>query len=245
MPSDDELFRAQAASFDQAAEVYERARPSYPDEVVDWLLEPAPASVLDLGAGTGKFTRLIADRVESLIAVDPSERMLQQLSAHVPSADIRVGAAERIPADDASVDAVFAAQAWHWVDEERAVPEVRRVLKPGGYLGLVWNVRDERVPWVAALTEVMHGSRAEEWASDPTPPGEAERFEVEWSVPFDRPSLLELVASRSYFLTASAQEQARVVTGVEDLLDTHPDLAGRTDWLMPYRTLAFRCRFDG
>jgi SAM-dependent methyltransferase len=240
--SDDErAFQAMANSFDGAAEVYERARPTYPSDAVEWLLASAPRTVLDIGAGTGKFTRLIAPRVETVIALDPSERMLRELSAVVPSAELRIGSAEAIPLSPASVDAVYSAQAWHWVDTARAVPEVLRVLRPGGVFGLIWNARDERVPWVKRLSEVMHNSKAEEYLADPAVPddfGAVERFESSWEAPFDRESLLELVASRSYYLTADEAQQRETLEAVNRFLDTEADLGD--DWRMPYRTIAFR-----
>jgi len=106
---------ALAASFDAAADTYEKARPSYPDEAIDWLLAAHPREVLDLGAGTGKLTRALVGRVDTVFAVDPSPNMLAELGAAVPEAIAAVGSAEQIPLPDACVDAVLAAQAWHWV----------------------------------------------------------------------------------------------------------------------------------
>lgn len=237
-----DIKAAQAASFDSAADTYERARPSYPDEAVDWLLRTRPREVLDLGAGTGKLTRALVGRVGAIHAVDPSPNMLAQLQAVVPSAHTAVGTAEQIPLPDASVDAVLAAQAWHWVDPDRAVPEVRRVLRPGGVLGLIWNVRDESVPWVARLTEIMQGSAAERYVAEdrmPTDLGQLERLTVRWERAFDRESLLELVASRSYIITATPEVRSDVLRQVDELLEGHPDLADPASWLLPYRTEAF------
>lgn len=235
-----------AGSFDSAAELYERARPSYPQQAVDWLLESAPRRVLDLGAGTGKLTRLMAGRVDVLYAVDPSPNMLAQLADAVPQAIIAVGAAEAIPLPDGSVDAVLVAQAWHWVDPARALPAVRRVLAPRGVLGLIWNVRDESVPWVAELTRIIHGSEAERFVANdqplPTELGPIERLGVRWERPFDRQSLLELVGSRSYVISAPPDERAAIMRGVDDLLDNHPALQDEANWRLPYRTEAFRIR---
>jgi len=243
--TDDPVKAAQAASFDAAAHTYERARPGYPEEAVAWLLESQPRDVLDLGAGTGKLTRALADRVDTIHAVDPSPNMLAQLSAAVPSARTAVGTAEEIPLPDASVDAVLAAQAWHWVDPERAVPQVRRVLRPGGVLGLIWNVRDESVPWVAQLTQIMHGSAAERYVAEDRVPqdlGPTERLTVRWERPFTRESLLDLVASRSYVITATPQVRSEILDRVSELLASHPDLADPGGWRIPYRTAAYRIR---
>lgn len=240
----DETKAAQAASFEHAADTYERARPSYPAEAVDWLLASSPQDVLDLGAGTGKLTRALVGRVERIHAVDPSPNMLAQLAAVVPEASTAVGTAEAIPLPDHSVDAVLAAQAWHWVDPARAVPEVRRVLRPGGELGLIWNVRDESVPWVAQLTQIMQGSAAERFVAEgdglPTELGPHEVATFRWERPFDRQGLLDLVASRSYVITATPQRRAALLAEVSALLDQHPDLADPASWRIPYRCEAFR-----
>jgi SAM-dependent methyltransferase len=235
-----------AASFDRAADVYERSRPEYPAEAVDWLLPADAATVLDLGAGTGKLTRALTARGLDVYAIDPSPRMLDQLREVVPGAIVSVGSAEDIPLADASVDAILVGQAWHWVDQDAALPSVARVLRPGGTLGLVWNVRDDRVAWVARLTEVMHPAEGEvfletghiqQGAFD-----EMESASFDWSRDFSRDDLLDLVRSRSYFITASAEEQASILRGVNELLDTDPEVGGRETWSMPYVTRAFRMR---
>ncbi len=148
-PSGEARWREQATSFGAAAAAYERGRPPYPAEAIDWLLPPGAARVLDVGAGTGKLTRQLAQRGLDVLAVEPLAGMRDQLARAVPGVPVYPGTAEDIPLPDGSVDAVLAAQAWHWVDPVRAVPEVARVLVPGGQLGLAWNVRDERVDWVA------------------------------------------------------------------------------------------------
>lgn len=146
----------QAASFGAIAAVYRRGRPSYPPEALDWLLPAGSPRVLDLGAGTGKLTEQLAARGLDVVAVEPSEGMREEFAKALPDVEILAGAGQRIPVDDASVDTVLVAQAWHWVDPERAVPEVARVLCPGGRLGLIWNVRDEREPWLRVLGRILH-----------------------------------------------------------------------------------------
>jgi SAM-dependent methyltransferase len=236
----------QAASFDRAAVVYERSRPEYPAEAVDWLLPAGATTVLDLGAGTGKLTRALAARGLEVFAVDPSPKMLEQLRAAIPGATVSVGTAEDIPLADASVDAIVVGQAWHWVDQDAALPSVARVLRPGGTLGLVWNIRDDRVPWVVRLTAVMHPAEGEIFMDtghiDRGPFGDIESANFEWSRDFARGDLLDLVRSRSYFITAGPEEQASILSGVNHLLDTDPDIGGRSSWSMPYVTRAFRMR---
>jgi ubiquinone/menaquinone biosynthesis C-methylase UbiE len=140
-----------AASFGSVAEIYETNRPGYPAETVSWLLDDQPARVIDVGAGTGKLTRLLTESGRTVTAVDPSELMLDRLRGALPDVDRLVGTAERLPLPDRSAELITVAQAWHWVDPPLASAEIGRVLRPGGRLGLVWNLRDERVGWVRDL----------------------------------------------------------------------------------------------
>lgn len=135
-----------ARSFDRAAEAYEQARPGYPDELLDVFPLAASATVLDLGAGTGKLTRVLARRYATVIAVEPLDGMRTILEAAVPAAETHAGVAESIPLPEASVDGVFAAQAFHWFANDDAVAEIARVLRPGGLLALVWNETEEPSP---------------------------------------------------------------------------------------------------
>jgi SAM-dependent methyltransferase len=252
---DDERRKAQAASFGAAASVYERSRPSYPDEAMDWLLPPGASRVLDLGAGTGKLTRSLRERGVDVVAVEPSAGMRDELSRVLPDVTVLAGSAEDIPLDDGSVDAILVAQAWHWVDPPRAIPEAARVLRPGGQLGLVWNMRDERVGWVGALGRLMHDDGNPERTSDSDdvslspvigPPfGPAERFDVSWVRETTPAEILELVSSRSYIITMSADERAGLLAQVQELLDTHPDTAGRDEISLPYVTRCWRAQLPG
>lgn len=163
MASEEEMAR----SFGSAAAVYETGRPDYPIQAVDWMLQPVVGGerrirVADVGAGTGKLTRALQELGAEVVAVDPDPKMLETLRANVHAVPTFVGSAERLPLPDAGVDAVVLGQAWHWVDPVRGAAEAARVLRPGGVLGLVWNVRDDTVPWVARLTQIMHGSHAEQ-----------------------------------------------------------------------------------
>jgi SAM-dependent methyltransferase len=138
---------ARARSFGALAEQYERARPGYPAEAVDWLVPPGARRVLDVGAGTGKLTGALLDRGLDVVAVEPDPAMFRVLAATHLGADARLGHADALPVPDMSADAVLAAQAWHWFPPERTVAEVRRVLRPGGRLGLVWNQAWPEHPW--------------------------------------------------------------------------------------------------
>lgn len=150
-----ELTGERARSFGRVAQQYQAARPSYPDDAIDWLVPAGTERVLDLGAGTGKLTESLVARGLDVVAVEPSAQMLEQLTARLPAVDAQQGTAESIPLDDESVDVVTVAQAWHWVDADAAVPEIARVLRPAGLLSLVWNMHDDRVPWVRELEMIL------------------------------------------------------------------------------------------
>lgn len=144
---------AAARGFQRGAADYEKARPSYPQAVLDALPLHEGALVVDLAAGTGKLTRLLASTPATVVGIEPVEAMRAVLARHAPAV---AGTAERLPLRDEIADAVTVAQAFHWFDAPRALAEIRRVLKPGGTLLMVWNDRDNRVPWVAAMTAVIH-----------------------------------------------------------------------------------------
>ncbi|MFI5938450.1 class I SAM-dependent methyltransferase [Actinoplanes sp. NPDC051494] len=228
--------QAHAHSFGPAAGAYERGRPPYPPEALDWLLPPGSPRVLDLGAGTGKLTRQIAARGLAVTAVDPSEGMLGELRRVLPGVPAYTGTAETIPLPDASVDAVVVAQAWHWVDPARAVPEVARVLSPGGHLGLIWNLRDETTDWVRRLGEIMDSPEVDRRTDIGAPFGPVEKRYFPWTHRIDLARLLDMVASRSYVILLSDTDRATLLDRVRELTETHPDLAGRQEFELPYLT---------
>jgi ubiquinone/menaquinone biosynthesis C-methylase UbiE len=154
-----ELQHPDSRTFEQVAGLYERVRPSYPEEAVDWLVEQlrldAGSTVLDLGAGTGKLTRAFIPRVARVIAVEPGSEMLAQLRRAVPQAEAVLGPAEAIPLPDDSVDAVVCGQSFHWFRIDEARQEIRRVLRSGGGLGMMWNLRDPDDPLQQRITELL------------------------------------------------------------------------------------------
>ncbi len=238
-----------ATSFGQAAGTYEAGRPGYPAATVAWLLESAPRAdrvlrVADVGAGTGKLTRTVRELGAEVVAVDPDPDMLANLRGNVVGVPTFVGRAEDLPLPDASVDAVLFGQAWHWVDVPAASAEVGRVLRPGGVLGLVWNIRDDRVEWVRRLTAVMHGSNAEELLAGDGPAVAApfaglETRTWEWTRPMTRDGLFAMARSRSYLITAAPAERARVESALAALCD---DIGAVGDAAveLPYVTHGFR-----
>ena len=232
-----------AGSFGAAAEAYARGRPTYPAESLDWLLPAGARRVLDLGAGTGKLTRDLVGRDLEVLAVDPSDRMLAELRRDLPEVDARLGTAEKIPFEDRSVDAVLVAQAWHWVDPARAVPEVARVLRPGGRLCLLWNCRLEAEGWTQDLGRLMNRlGFLEDGSRNPPvgPPfGPVERYDVAWANPITTGALVDLVASRSYIIVLSPDEREVVLDEVRAIAASEPAFAaGRAK--MPYVTRCSR-----
>ncbi|BBY17366.1 class I SAM-dependent methyltransferase [Mycolicibacterium litorale] len=229
-------------SFGAQAAAYERGRPSYPPEAIDWLLPRGAHTVLDLGAGTGKLTTRLVERGLDVIAVDPIPEMLEVLTGALPETPALLGTAEEIPLADDSVDGVLVAQAWHWFDPERAVKEVTRVLRPGGRLGLVWNTRDERMGWVKDLGHII-GHENDPFTNEVSLPGpftDIQRHHVEWTSYLTPQALIDLVASRSYCITSPAEVRTRTLDRVRELLATHPALVNTTGLALPYVTVCIR-----
>jgi SAM-dependent methyltransferase len=197
--------------------------------------------VVDLGAGTGLMTRVLLDVAGEVVPVEPDAGMRAQLNASTPGVRALDGSAEGIPLPDASVDAVIAGQAYHWFDHEKAHAEIARVLRPGGVLAPVWNIRDESVGWVAQLTEAFEGrhvpaheGRMAEAEFGPLfGPVEAEQFPMTVSMTGD--DLLALMESRSYFVTAPATERAVMSQRVREITAELGD-----SFELPYVTYAYR-----
>ncbi len=235
-----------AASFGDVAQTYDAHRPGYPGEAVRWLVGTTPGRVLELGAGTGKLTAQIAAIGHEVIATDPSPQMLLQLREHVPAARVAVGRAETIPLSTGSVDIVVAAQAFHWFDEQQALGEITRALRPGGVLSLVWNAADLKVPWVRKVS-AMAGITNEGVEDDPV--AQSELFTASegktfrhWQQ-FHRASLIGYVASSSHVSTMPAAERDRVLADVGALYDSYG--RGPDGMLMPWTSYCYRSRVTG
>jgi ubiquinone/menaquinone biosynthesis C-methylase UbiE len=217
MSSDDrpELHRL-ARSFGPVAEAYDRGRPGFPADAARWLVGRDAATVLELGAGTGKLTRALVDLGHDVHASDPDPDMLGILQRHLPDVPTSECGAEEIPLADRSVDVVVAGQSFHWFDHERALPEIARVLKPGGALAVAWNNRDATIPWVRKLWRILGEQPTVTEGTDAavdtivTSPLfgflDQETF-THWQE-VNRASIVDLVASRSYVasLDADARE---------------------------------------
>lgn len=238
--------KQRSLSFGSQAAAYERGRPSYPPAAVDWLLSPTAGApvhdVLDLGAGTGKLTSRLVERGLRVVAVDPIAELLDVLRTTLPDTPALLGTAEHIPLPDNSLDAVLVAQAWHWFDPDQAVAEVVRVLRPGGRLGLLWNVRDERLGWVRDFGRIV--GLEHDWANAtvelPAPFTDVATHQVEWTNYLTPQALIDYVASRSYCITSPADVRTRTLDEVRTLLATHPALANSTGIALPYVTVCMR-----
>ena len=141
----------EATSFGSVADSYDRVRPGPAAAALDWLVPAGCEVAVDLAAGTGLFTRALLGRAARVVAVEPDARMREVLARRSPGVDVRAGRGEAMPLPDGSADAVFVSTAWHWLDLPRAVPEIARVLRPGGRLGVIWTSRDRNEDWVAEL----------------------------------------------------------------------------------------------
>ncbi|MCW2573171.1 MAG: class SAM-dependent methyltransferase [Frankiales bacterium] len=203
-----------ALSFGSAAAEYDAARPSYPADAVRWAIGGA-RRVLDLGAGTGKLTSVLQALGIDTIAVEPDDAM----RALVPGPAV-AGTAEAIPLPDASVDAIVVGQAFHWFDAALAMPEMVRVLRPGGTVGMFWNMFDDAVPWVTAFCDTWDPeARASLFAHDATTPFDgpsfgltvAERRLVSHEQPNDRTLLATQLRSISHFILLADDEREALV----------------------------------
>ena len=225
-----ELQHPDARPFEQVAELYERVRPSYPNEAVAWLVDRLrigpPSTVLDLGAGTGKLTRLLVPRVGRVIAIEPGPEMLAQLRRAVPEAEALLGAAEAIPLADDAVDAVVCGQSFHWFRTGEALREIQRVLRAGGGIGLIWNVRDPDDSLQHEITALL----------DPfVPPGRpplrhavsafvANKFSevathaIPWQEQLDADGLVDRIASISFVAAAPAERRRELERALRALV---------------------------
>ena len=252
-------IREAARGFAANAEAYEAARPSYPAEAVAHVVGHGgigPGSrVLDLAAGTGKLTRLLEPTGAEVIAVEPVAAMRDRLVAALPGVETHDGTAEALPLPDGTVDAVTVAQAFHWFDPPVALAEMRRVLRPGGHLFLLWNTRDRRHDWVREFGDLLVDDPDAERPYDSyydvdyaavvaeaggfTP---VELWEHVWEQPCDPDLLVARAESVSVVGSLPPDDKARVLDRIRRLAATHPALAGRGRFPFPYTTRVYRCR---
>ena len=243
------------AGFAAKADAYAKGRPDYPPQVTAWLETDvglrAGKSALDLGSGTGKFLPYLQATGAAITAVEPVAEMRARLRARHPDITALQGTATRIPLADATLDAVVCAQSFHWFATPAALAEIRRVLKPGGTLGLIWNNRDLSVPWVAAIeavTEPYLGDTPSQTSGDWRRLFPAVGFgPLSESVYAHRHRghpdtvIIDRILSVSYIAALPTAEQERVVAKIRAVIAGTPDLAGRSEVTFPYQTTAYRC----
>jgi SAM-dependent methyltransferase len=250
------VHTAAAIGFEAAADAYARGRPDYPAALDAWLRETlglaAGKSVVDLGAGTGKFTPRLVATGASVIAVEPVAAMRARLTQDLPNVEALDGTATAIPLPDASADAIVCAQAFHWFATREALAEIRRVLKPGGMLGLVWNVRDLRVPWVARIDAIITPYEGDTprflsgaWRDAFPAPGFSPLKQA--SFPHGHAGPAEAVVvdrqlSVSFIASLAPVERETVAAKIRRLIASEPDLAGKTEVTFPYVTRAYAAR---
>jgi SAM-dependent methyltransferase len=240
-----------ARGFDSGAEAYERGRPDYPASALAHLaagLHLGPGvELLELASGTGKLTRGLLPFGVHVVAVEPSAGMRETFRRTVPGVTVQDGTAEAIPRPDASADAVVVGQAFHWFRPGPSLREIRRVLRPRGRLGLVWNRRDESVPWVVRFGHILHDSR---------PPGTPDSNDVVWQTAFDPSSgfaplesatfvfeheesvdqVIDRAVSVSYIAVQPPDVRAGIAAQIRSFLLEDPDTAGRPTVRFPYQT---------
>jgi SAM-dependent methyltransferase len=243
---DESARRRQGRSFGSVADVYERSRPGYPDAAVRWLVgTDGPARVVDLAAGTGKLTETLVEQGHFVVAVEPSAAMIDKLTRRIRRGVAAVQAtAEAIPLRTARADALVVGQAFHWFDYGPALHEIARVVKTGGMFGLVWNQRDESVPWVRRLSRILAvgaGDRSEgavDAVDDSRLFRDIEVAEFRLWQRLDKDSLLALASSRSYVATLPPGDRQEILAKVGRLYDV---TARQPDGLvLPYKTMCYR-----
>jgi SAM-dependent methyltransferase len=243
---DASTMSSRSESFGRVAGDYARFRPDYPEEAVRWLVGSSPGRVLELGAGTGLLTRRLVALGHEVVACDPAAPMLRHLHSSVPSAAPLLGRAEAIPLRSASVDVVVSAQAFHWFDPDRALPEIARVLRPGGVLALVWNSGDRKVPWVKRVFELIDQPDSANLGdpvagSDLFSPSDSRVFR-HWQQ-MDEESLVGFVGSTSTAATMPEEERSALLAEVRQLYESYD--RGPSGMLMPWRAYGYRARVSG
>lgn len=250
-----DVHTSASTGYTAQSDTYARGRPDYPEQLKAWLtnevgISPA-TTVVEIGAGTGKFTRLLQTLQPTVIAIEPVAAMRAQFSAKLPDTRILDGTAQHLPLPDASASVILCAQAFHWFANAEALAEFHRVLAPGGRLALVWNVRDESIDWVAELTRIVNPYE-----------GDTPRFHTgQWRNAFDgryfseprlssfahthegspQAVIIDRNLSVSFIAALDDAEKAKVSTRLQSLIDTHPALRGRNHITFPYQTQAFVC----
>lgn len=253
------VHHAAAVGFAAAADRYAAGRPDYPAAVANWLrndLALAPgATVVDLGAGTGKFLPALRNTGAALVAVEPVAAMRARIETEQPDVTVLGGTAQAIALPDASVDVVVCAQAFHWFASAEALAEIARVLRPGGRLGLIWNVRDASVAWVRRLTAILDEHQGDAprhesgvWRRSFPAAGFGPLQERAWPHAHVGPAeavVLDRSLSVSFIAALPPEKRAEVADALHGLVADTPELAKGGTVRFPYVTRAYWCVRDG
>lgn len=238
-------------SFGAQADAYTRYRPGYPAELFDYLISliEAPADcleVVDVGAGTGQLSVGFIERGCRVTGVEPDARMRELLAARPGLVAAVAGSAESIPLPDSSADLITGAQMWHWVDPTRAVPEIARVLRPGGVFAIVWSLRDDNADWIKEMENYVDLPDSYKWFRKNDVPTLAEPFgtmelhEFPYTHESSAEGLVGLVGTFSH--VALSDRRAEIEADIRNLAQTHPDLAGEETFDVPYICKVFIAR---
>lgn len=251
--NDQSIHHAAADGYTLAADTYVRGRPGYPPELAPWLHQvlglQAGRVVVDLGAGTGKFTSRLLATGAQVIAVEPVAPMRARLAQAQPQVQVLDGSAQALPLRDASVDVVVCAQAFHWFATHEALDEIHRVLKPGGQLALVWNQRDARVPWVERLDGIVNALQGDTpryytgaWREVFPHPGFGPLQEEHFSHGHHGPVedvIFNRVRSTSFIAALPQAGREAVDRQIAALIASEPQLRDKAEVTVPYETAAF------
>jgi SAM-dependent methyltransferase len=235
-------------SFGAIADDYNRFRPSPPAEAVDWLLPAACQVAVDLAAGTGLLSRALAGQVATVMAVEPDSRMAAVLRRQSPGVEVVRGVGEAIPLRTGSADALLISSAWHWMNPELAVPEIARVLRPGGRFGLIWNSRDRELDWIRELDRLrepipapeLHPSwrRREVTLPEGSPFTDAQTASFTFTRRLTIDDVVASLATYSGFIVASEQDRATTIARWRAALDAR--FPGATEIDLPMRSRCWR-----
>lgn len=242
-----------AQGFSRGAEAYSRGRPEFPAQALTWLQNDlglrTGTTAVEIGAGTGKFTRVLAATGASVMAVEPVAAMLARLVADLPAVAAMGGDAQNLPIASGTCDAVLCAQSFHWFATPAALTEIARVLRPGGVVGLIWNVRDQSVDWVAKLDEIMAPFEGDapryyngEWRRVFPALGFGSLQEKSFAythVGAPEQVIVDRVASVSFIAALPPPARECVLEQVRTLIAATPSLAGAAEVAFPYVTRAY------
>ena len=269
VPLTREELAERSSSFGSAASLYGRYRPGPPLESVEWLLADGPSTVVDLGAGTGALTRLLVDRVDAVVAVEPDDRMRGVLEQNLPSVTAVAGRGESMPLADGSADAVLASSSWHWVDVEPGLREVARVLVPGGTFGAVWSGPDPEGPFMVQAQALLGAGRPGDADAGPATGGDsdiagmlldAQRFETvlaipdglpfadpvqhvhHWDIALDADDLIGLLGTFSWIILMPEERRTALFDEARRLLRDGLGIEGSVTVDVAYRSEAWRTR---